>query len=196
MASGNGSNLAAILDAIAGGRLAAEVVAVVSDRPKAYALERAAEREISTAVVPFRPYRESGKSREAYDADLAELVSSFAPDWVVLAGFLRILSPAFLDRFEGRVINLHPALPGDLPGLHAIRRAWEEAQAGTRSSTGVMVHVVVPEVDAGPVLGTARVTIDVDAGLEDLEARMHAAEHRLLVEVLAGLAVGGPSLDA
>ncbi len=186
LASGEGSNLQAVLDAVAAGELEAEVVAVLSDKPSARALERADEAGVSTAVASFAPYRAGGLPREAYDADLARLVAAFEPDIVLLAGFLRVLSPAFLDVFPGRVINLHPALPGAYPGLHAIRRAWEAAD-GAASETGVMVHVVVPEVDAGPVLGVRAVPVDEGMSLEALEQRVHEAEHALLVQVLRKL---------
>ena len=95
---------------------------------------------------------------------------------------------SFLGRFPGRVVNLHPALPGELPGTDAVARAWEQSRRGERSATGVMVHLVPDEgVDDGPVLGTAAVPIDPDDTLDALTERVHATEHRLLVEVLAEL---------
>src|SRR5690606_6741498 len=112
LVSGSGTNLQAILDACATGRIAARTELVVSNRRGAYALERAARAGVPTRYHPLRPYRDAGRSRESYDADLAELVAAARPDWVVLAGWMHVLSPAFLDRFPGRVLNLHPALPG------------------------------------------------------------------------------------
>jgi phosphoribosylglycinamide formyltransferase-1 len=106
----------------------------------------------------------------------------------VLAGWMRILTMNFLSRFDHRVINLHPALPGELPGTHAIERALEEAQAGRRARTGVMVHLVPDEgVDDGPVLATAEVPIHPSDTLDSLAERVHDTEHSLLVSTLAGL---------
>ena len=185
--SGNGSNLQAILDAcsLAGaGRLPAEVVAVISNKPSAYGLERARAAGVPALVASRRKDQE----RTAADAALADLVAGYAPDWVVLAGWLRVLSNAFLQRFPGRVVNLHPALPGAFPGLHAIERAYSAAQAGQIDCTGVMVHLVPDEgVDVGPVLAQQTVPILPDDTLESLEARIHAVEHRLLVDTLKRL---------
>lgn len=179
--SGSGSNLQALLDACADGRLDAAVVGVVSNRASAYGLVRAAQAGVATAYVPRKPF---GDDRRAYDAHVAEVVASFAPDLVVCAGWMHILSTAFLDRFPGRVLNLHPALPGELPGTHAIERAWEEGAAGARTRTGVMVHEVVPEVDAGPVIASVEVPLIPGEPLDALAARMHAAEHTLLVDAV------------
>ncbi|MGH9270833.1 MAG: IMP dehydrogenase, partial [Ilumatobacteraceae bacterium] len=130
--------------------------------------------------------RRPNEARADYDARLADTVAVHDPDDVVLAGWMRILTMAFLDRFPGRVLNLHPALPGQLPGTHAIDRAWHEALAGERTTTGVMVHLVPTEdVDAGPVLASTVVPIRPDDTLETMTARIHAAEHDLLVRTLA-----------
>jgi formyltetrahydrofolate-dependent phosphoribosylglycinamide formyltransferase len=114
-----------------------------------------------------------------------ELVAAFRPDLIVLAGWMLILGPAFLGRFPRRVINLHPALPGQFAGTHAIQRAYDAFQRGEIDHTGVMVHWVVPQVDAGPVLASVAVPIYPTDSLDDLETRMHGAEHRLLVEAIA-----------
>jgi formyltetrahydrofolate-dependent phosphoribosylglycinamide formyltransferase len=184
MASGTGSNLQAILDACARHELDAEVVAVVSDKDNAYALKRAADAGVPSVHVG----RHAGEERADYDARLADIVAGFAPDIVVLAGWMRILTTSFLGWFPDRVINLHPALPGELPGAHAIERAWHEALAGERTRTGVMVHRVPDEgVDEGPVLSTVEVPIRIDDTLETLQVRIHAAEHTLLVDTLRRL---------
>ncbi len=184
LVSGNGSNLQAVLDASASGRLGADVVAVVSNRPDVFALQRADRAGVPAVHVGAHP----GEARADYDARLADVVAGFDPDLVVLAGWMRILTMSFLGWFPERVVNLHPALPGELPGTHAIERAWDEAVAGTRTSTGVMVHLVPDEgVDDGPVLGTARLDIDVDTGFEAFEADVHAVERRLLVDTLRQL---------
>jgi phosphoribosylglycinamide formyltransferase-1 len=181
LASGNGSNLQAVLDACSTGTLPAEVVAVVSDRSDARALRRAAD----AGVVSVHIGRHDGEVRADYDARLADIVAGFAPDLVVLAGWMRILTTDFLGWFPDRVINLHPALPGELPGMHAIERAWDEALAGRRTETGVMVHLVPDDgVDDGPVLATERIPILADDTLERLEQRMHDVEHRILVRTI------------
>ena len=183
LASGSGSNLAAVMAACDDGRLDADVVAVVSDRERAYALERARQAGIEHHHLPV-----AGRQRAEYDAELAELVARHEPDWVVLAGWMRILTMSFLGAFPDRVVNLHPALPGSFPGVRAIERAWEAGRAGEIDRTGVMVHLVPDEgVDDGPVLGTVEVALHPAESLEDLSARMHAAEHALLVDVLDSL---------
>jgi phosphoribosylglycinamide formyltransferase-1 len=184
LASGNGTNLQAVLDACASGELPAEVVAVVSDQADAHALRRAAV----AGAVSVHVGRQDGEVRADYDARLADIVAGFAPDLVVLAGWMRILTTDFLGWFPDRVINLHPARPGELPGMHAIERAWQEALTGQRTSTGVMVHLVPDDgVDDGPVLATEDVDIRPDDTLERLEERIHAVEHRLLVDTIGTL---------
>lgn len=179
LVSGNGSNLQAILDA--GASLPAQVVCVISNKSTAYGLERARLAGVPAIFKPKLP----GQDRRAYDAELAALVASYQPDWVILAGWMRLLSDAFLGLFPGKVINLHPALPGTFPGVDAIARAFTAYQSGEITQTGVMVHLVPDEsVDSGPVLGQERVPILPGDTLESLEARVHAVEHRLLVETL------------
>ena len=185
--SGSGSNLQAILDACAVGLLPAQVMAVISNKPGAYGLIRAQH-----ALVPaiFKP-RRATQTRREYDAELAGLVETFRPDWVVLAGWLRVLSTDFLSRFPERVINLHPALPGAFPGRYAIERAYEAYRQGQIAHTGVMVHQVPDEgVDSGPVLAEEIVPIQPDDTLGALEARVHQVEHRLLVQTLRRLCAG------
>jgi phosphoribosylglycinamide formyltransferase 1 len=179
--SGNGSNLQAILDACASGELNAHVVAVISNKRDAYGLERAQRADVP-AIVKSKPKE---LDRRVYDAELADLVASYQPAWVVLAGWMRVLSSAFLDRFPNHVVNLHPALPGTFPGTHAIDRAYEAYRAGEIDRTGVMIHLVPDEgVDVGPVLAQEIVPINPNDTLETLEARIHAVEHRLLVDTL------------
>lgn len=182
--SGHGSNLQAIIDAIGTGVLDAQIEVVVSNRRAAYGLTRAEQAGISTLYFPLKPYRESGRSREEYEADLAERVAAYQPDLLVLVGWMHVLGPAFLDRFPGRVLNLHPALPGQYPGTHAIEHTYEAFQRNEIKQTGVMVHRVVPEVDAGPVVVKAEVAMYATDSLDDLEMRVHATEHRLIVEAI------------
>ena len=190
LVSGSGSNLQAIIDACADERLPAEVVAVVSNKPDVFALQRADAAGVPAVHVGVHP----GEERSDYDARLADVVAGFDPDLVVLAGWMRILTMSFLGWFPQRVVNLHPAMPGELPGTGAIERAWDEAVAGTRTHTGVMVHLVPDEgVDDGPVLATAIVPIDVDAGFDAFAALVHRAEHRLLVDTLGTLCSTAPA---
>src|SRR5512141_2441629 len=149
--SGNGSNLQAILDACASGELPATVVTVLSNKAEAYGLTRA--RNAGVEAIHFAKLE--NESRNDYDSRLANCVTTKLPDYVVLAGWMRLLSSAFLSCFPDRVINLHPALPGTFPGTHAIERAFEAYQRGEIDHTGVMVHLVPDEgVDNGPVLAT------------------------------------------
>jgi len=182
--SGSGTNLQAIIDAIAAGRLDARIAVVASNRRDAFGLVRAERAAIPTLYFPIKPYKDAGRPRDAYDADLAAQLEGFAPDLIILAGWMHVLSPAFLNRFPGRVLNLHPALPGEFAGTHAIQRAYEAFQRGEIDHTGVMVHWVVPQVDAGPVLASAVVPIYPGDSLDDLEARVHTVEHRLLVDAV------------
>ena len=184
LVSGHGSNLQAILDACASGELPAQVAAVISNKGEAYGLERARQAGIPAIYHP----KPKDQERRAYDAGLADLAATYQPDWVVLAGWMRLLSNSFLGRFPGRVVNLHPALPGTFPGTEAIARAFEAFQRGEIQHTGVMVHLVPDEgVDSGPVLAQEIVPIHLDDTLETLEARVHAVEHRLLVGTLMGV---------
>lgn len=192
MISGSGSNLQALIDAIDGGRLRAEIVLVVSNFQSAYGLERARQAGIETLYFPLKPYRIGGEPRETYDADLAARIRAHSPDLIVLAGWMHVLSAAFLDRFPGRVINLHPALPGRFDGVGGIERAFEAFQRGEINHSGCMVHYAIPQVDAGPVIVQRIVPISVNDSLEDFALRMHATEHAIIVqatrEALAALA--------
>ena len=196
LVSGGGTNLQAILDAIEGGTLVAEVVVVASNRADAYGLERARRAGVPTLVDEWRPARAVGHSREEYDAALAEALLDYQPDWVVLAGWMHLLSMAFLRHFPGRVINLHPALPGQFPGLRAIERGWGAYQRGEVDEVGIMIHLVPDEgIDDGPVLASEVIPIEESDTFPRFEARLHAAEHRLLVEVLARLVSGKERME-
>jgi phosphoribosylglycinamide formyltransferase-1 len=183
LASGNGSNLQAIIDACERQALHAQVLGVVSDNHHAFALQRAAQHNIACHIVDA-----ANTTRNRFNARLAAAVQAFQPDIVVLAGFMRLLNMEFLVHFPQRVINVHPALPGELPGTHAIARAFDEFIAGNRTRTGVMVHFVPDEgVDNGPVIESAIVPIHPSDSLADLEQRMHATEHQLLINALTQL---------
>jgi formyltetrahydrofolate-dependent phosphoribosylglycinamide formyltransferase len=182
--SGFGSNLQAILDAARLGIIPARVCAVVSNKADAYGLERARLAGLPAIAHVFN----KGQERSDYDRRLADIVASYRPDWVILAGWMRILSAAFLGRFPNRVVNLHPALPGMFPGTHAIECAFEAYHSGQIEHTGVMVHLVPDEgVDSGPILNQRMVPILPEDTVETLEARVHEVEHTLLVETLKSL---------
>lgn len=179
--SGNGSNLQAILDTCATGGLPASVVAVISNKAEAYGLVRA--KNAGVPAIHFAKF--PGESRSDYDSRLVALVSSYSPDFVILAGWMRLLSNNFLSNYLNRVINLHPALPGTFPGTHAIERAYTAWQRGEIDRSGVMVHLVPDEgVDNGPVLATQEIFFQEGESLEKFEARVHAVEHDLLVATI------------
>ena len=173
LASGGGSNLQALLDAIEAGQLDARIVGVFSDKPKAFALQRVPE--------PLRWSRspKDYPSRAAFDADLADAVAAVTPDWVVCAGYMRVLGEPFVTRFRGRVLNIHPSLLPLYRGLDTHARALEAGDA----EHGASVHFVIPELDAGAVI--AQVLVPVLAGdtRESLAGRVLKVEHRLLVHV-------------
>ena len=180
LASGRGSNLQAILDAIAHGRLDAELVGVFSDRPGCRALQRVPE--------ALRWSREAGSyaDRAEFDAELADAVSATHPDWVVCAGYLRILGDGFIARFAGRLLNIHPSLLPKHRGLRTHARALEAGD----DEHGASVHFVVPELDAGAMVAQAVVPILTGDDAAKLAQRILAREHPLLVATLR-LAVAG-----
>lgn len=181
--SGNGSNLQAVMDACASGALPAQVAAVLSNKPDAFGLQRAIKANVPAVALPFN--KEMHVNRAGYDALLAALAAVFRPDLIVCAGWMRILSPAFLHCFPNQVINLHPALPRMFAGTHGIEDGYAAFQRGEITHTGAMVHYVDEGVDTGPAILTVDVPIHPSDTLADLEARMHAAEHRLIVEAIA-----------
>jgi phosphoribosylglycinamide formyltransferase-1 len=157
--------------AIVEARTGLEVKAVISNRPGAQGLEWAAARGIGTAVVDHKRYA----GREEFDAALGAAIDAQAPDLILLAGFMRILTPAFIARFPRRILNIHPSLLPSFPGLHTHRRALE---AGVKLH-GATVHVVTPELDAGPIVAQAAVPVLEGDTEESLAARVLAAEHRI-----------------
>lgn len=181
MISGGGTNLQVLIDAAKNGVLNADIALVISNRRDAYGLERAQSAGIPTLYFPLKPYTDAGKSRADYDADLAAKVAETEPTLIVLAGWMHILSPGFLDQFSGKVINLHPALPGAFAGANAIERSYEAFERGDIGVSGCMVHYVVSEVDAGPVIASAEVPFLPFDTLETYSKRMHAVEHQLIL---------------
>lgn len=155
-----------------------EICLVVADRP-ATGLQRAATAGIPTAVVEPSEHAD----REAWSAALADTVAEFAPDWIVSAGFMRILTPAFLDRFPQRVINSHPALLPAFPGAHGVRDALDYGV----KVTGCTVHIVDAGVDTGPIIAQRAVPVEPDDDVDSLHERIKTAEWRLLPEVVRRL---------
>ncbi|HBS55966.1 MAG TPA: phosphoribosylglycinamide formyltransferase [Stenotrophomonas sp.] len=180
LASGRGSNLQAILDAIDAGRLPAKVVGVFSDRPDAAALQR---------VGPGQRWAHAPKTfsdRAAYEQALGDAVQAAAPDWIVCAGYMRILGADFVQRFNGRLVNIHPSLLPLHKGLHTHARALEAGDA----EHGASVHLVVPELDAGTVLAQVRVPVLAGDDADSLANRVLAVEHPLLIATLQLLCGG------
>ena len=180
--SGSGSNLQALLDAIAGGEIAGRIVQVISNRRDAGGLERARRAGVDAEALPHGEYPD----RETYDAALAERLDTVNPDLVVLAGFMRILSDDFVAAFHGRLINIHPSLLPAYRGLNTHARAL---QAGDREH-GCSVHYVIPALDAGPVIAQARLPVLRTDTPESLEARVRSLEHRLYPRVVRWIAEG------
>jgi phosphoribosylglycinamide formyltransferase 1 len=188
LGSGRGSNAAAVLAAEREGRLGrAQVVHLFSDRADAGILELGPRFGVPASFVDPAPFRTKleGPGEERFIV----AVRAARPDLVVLAGFMRVLKAGFLGAFEGRILNLHPSLLPAFPGLDGIGQAF---RAGV-SETGCTVHWVSPEVDAGGVIGQARVPLEAGETLEALTAKVHAAEHRLLPAVIARLSEAGLS---
>lgn len=182
LVSGNGSNLQAFIDRVADGSLPAVIAAVISNRADAHALVRARQAGIATEVLDHRGYA----SREAFDRALAERIDQYRPDAVILAGFMRILSPAFVRHYAWRLLNTHPSLLPKYPGLDTHARALA---AGEREH-GASVHFVTEELDGGPVVAQAAVPVLAGDTVDSLRARVQAAEHRLYPEVTGWLASG------
>jgi len=185
--SGNGSNLQALID---GARkdLPIHIRAVISNDPGAFGLERARRAEIESRILSHRDFR----SRGEYDASLASVIDEFEPELVILAGFMRILTPAFVARFRGRMINIHPSLLPKLRGLHTHRRALEAGE----TIHGASVHFVTEELDGGPLVLQARVPVEPGDHPDRLGARVLAQEHRIYPQVVRWLAHGRLRLDA
>ena len=185
--SGAGSNLKAIQDAIDRGECDASITAVVADRKKAAGLAFASAAGLRTEVLRPRDF----ENRDAWSAALLEMVAGFNPDVVVLAGFMRIVSPSFVQRFRGRVLNVHPALLPAFPGTDGPAQALA---AGVRV-TGCTVHVVDEGVDTGPIIAQAVVRVHDGDDAKILHTRIQAAEHRLFPHVIASVARGAIELS-
>ena len=180
--SGRGSNMAAIVDAVVAENFPLRVAAVLSNRLAAPGLEKAVSRGVETRVIDHRQFAD----REAFDAAMARAIDAFNPDFVVLAGFMRILTDAFVQRYAGRMVSIHPALLPAFPGLHTHRRALEK---GVRVH-GCTVHFVTPALDQGPIIAQAAVPVLDGDDEAALAARVLVQEHRIYPQVVRWLAEG------
>lgn len=169
--SGSGSNLQAFIDRIAGGELDARIACVISNKPAAGGLQRAQAAGLATDVVDHTGFA----SREAFDDELRKRVESYRPDLVILAGFMRILTPVFLRPFIGRLLNIHPSLLPKYPGLHTHQRAIEAGDI----EAGATVHFVTEELDGGPPIVQAAVPVQAGDTPQILAARVLEVEHRI-----------------
>jgi phosphoribosylglycinamide formyltransferase-1 len=174
--SGSGSNLQAIIDAIEAGTLNARIATVVSNNLDAYGLQRAIRHGLSVKVINHRDYA----NRELYDAELRRHLESVAPDLIALAGYMRILSAAFVRAFQNRILNIHPALLPAYKGLDTHQRALANAE----KEHGVSIHLVTAELDDGPVLLQGRYPIESGDSASDLQAKGHQLEHQMYPTVL------------
>ncbi len=177
--SGYGSNLQAIIDAVEKEQITAEIVLVLSNNVSAYGLERARKANIAVAVLPGSNYQ----TREDYDLALQEILEQYKPDLIVLAGFMRILSPSFVEQFKGKLINIHPSLLPKYKGLNTHQRVLE---AGDKIH-GVTVHYVTADLDGGPIIEQASLEVLPTDTIASLETKIHQLEHELYPKVIAKL---------
>lgn len=173
--SGSGTNLQAFIDAVTAGTLHAEITLVVSNRPEAYGLERAASAAIDTACIEHGDFAD----RESFDRAVAARLDDVRPDLIVLAGFMRILSPWFVRHYDGRVLNIHPALLPKYPGLDTHQRVLDAGD----DHHGSTVHFVTEELDGGPRILAGRLTVDPQESAEELMHRVQAVEHVIYPQV-------------
>ncbi len=181
--SGRGSNMMALVEAAAASDFPAEIALVLSNRPDAAGLDWASARGIPVAAIDHRAY---GKDREAFERAMQAKLEESAIDIVCLAGFMRVLTPWFVGQWQGRMLNIHPALLPSYRGLHTHERALED---GVKIH-GCTVHFVVPEMDAGPIILQAAVTVEDSDDADALAARVLREEHRIYPKALA-LVAGG-----
>jgi phosphoribosylglycinamide formyltransferase-1 len=186
--SGSGSNLQALIDSTRHGDNPARIVAVISNRADAYGLLRALQAGIATATLDHRQF----DGREAFDAALIQAIDAHQPDLVVLAGFMRILTPGFVQHYSGRLLNIHPSLLPRYKGLHTHQRALEAGD----SEHGCSVHFVTEELDGGPLVVQAALPILEGDSAESLALRVHQQEHRIYPLAVRWFAEGRLRLDA
>ena len=172
--SGSGTNLQAFIDAVASGELDLDLCVVFSNNPDAYGLERAAEAGIPTACIEHADYAD----RESFDRAVIRELDRWAPDLVILAGFMRILSAVFVNHYEGRILNIHPALLPKFPGLNTHQRVLDAGDEWHGST----VHFVTEELDAGPRVLQGRLRVDPKESADELQSRVQAIEHKIYPE--------------
>lgn len=182
LVSGSGSNLQAILDAIQDGRLDARCRLVLSNRADAYALTRAQKAGVPTTVLQHKDFPD----RESFDRELVRALQAAGVEWVALAGFMRLLTPTFLDAFPERIVNIHPSLLPSFPGVNAQKQAFDYGV----SWTGCTVHFVTQEMDSGPILIQRPVQVLPEDTASTLQQRILQEEHQAFVEALSLLAAG------
>jgi phosphoribosylglycinamide formyltransferase-1 len=180
--SGNGTNLQKIIEHIESGEVKAEISAVISNRADAFGLQRAENASIPSVVLEHTHFSD----REAFDQSLAQIIDSYEPDLIVLAGFMRILSDAFVAHFDGKLINIHPSLLPKYKGLHTHKRALENKE----TEHGATVHFVIPELDAGEIILQGVVAVKADDNEESLAERVHQIEYIIYPKAIQWLAEG------
>ena len=180
--SGKGSNLQKIIDDISSGNIKAEISAVISNRAGALGLQRAKTANVSTVTLEHTHFSD----RESFDASLAQIIESYQPDLIVLAGFMRILSDGFVEKFAGKLINIHPSLLPKYKGLHTHKRALENND----KEHGASVHFVTPELDSGQVIIQGVVPIKPDDTEDSLAQRVHQIEYIIYPQAIKWLAEG------
>lgn len=177
--SGNGSNLQSIIEALEAGHINGHLAAVISNNPQAYGLQRAQQHEIATEVLDHHDYA----TREDFDQALLSCLQAYQPDYVILAGFMRILGSGFIQAYARRVINIHPSLLPDYKGTRTHQRALDNHE----TEHGVSIHVVTPELDDGPIIMQGRYTIEPGDSLDSLHKKGFALEHRMYPQLLQWL---------
>ena len=191
LASGRGSNLQAIIDAIEAGKLTARITVVISNKKDAQALERARRHGVTEVFLDPAPYKDRPDSREAYDLAVLEVLRKHDVELVVLAGYMKIVTRVLIDAYPNRIMNIHPSLLPSFPGLQAQQQALDW---GVKVS-GCTVHFVTEGVDAGPIIRQAAVPIQENDTAETLEARILMEEHRIYPEAVQLFADGRLSIE-
>lgn len=186
LASGHGSNLQALIDACQQGSIQAELVGVLSNEPDAYALQRAQQADIRQQVVNHRDY----PNRESFEAEITQVLQTWQVDVIVLAGFMRVLTAGFVNRFSGQIINIHPSLLPAYKGLHTHQRVLN---TGDRYH-GCTVHFVTPELDSGAAIAQSLLQVSHNDSKESLANKVHQLEHELYPRIIAWIAAGRVAL--
>ena len=178
--SGNGSNLQAIIDACKSGMIEGNVVGVISNKANVFGLERAKKNNIPSEVINHNNFG----TREEFDQELVTSIKSYQPDLIVLAGFMRILSPIMTSAFKNKMINIHPSLLPKYPGL----KTHEQVIANNDAEHGVTIHSVSEELDGGPIIAQSKIVVHKNQQLEDLIERIHKIEHKIFPKVISMIA--------